>query len=168
MSTASTLLATFGTTDYLLPMALEDLNDEDSRRRARGDEGPSIAWAVGHLLNYRLYVMELLGSPREENPYAGRFAEAEATDGRDYPTVAELLDEWNIVAMELRELVGAKGEEDFDRALEGSHDEKSLRELITFLAWHEGYHMGTMGAQLKAMGYLGPAEKLMARRERDS
>jgi uncharacterized damage-inducible protein DinB len=164
--TTQTLMGTFGMTDYLMPMVLEDLSDEDARRRARGDEGPSIAWTVGHLLHYRLHVMGLLGRPAQENPYAERFGKADATGGSDYPTVSELREQWDSVAQDLRALLDATSDEDFDKHGEGPHAERSLRDQVTFFAWHEGYHMGAIGAQLKALGYLGPAEKVMAARSK--
>ena len=161
--TAETLMGTFGMTDYLIPMVLEDLTDEDARKRARGEEGPSIAWMVGHLLHYRHHVMELLGAERE-NVWTESFAHADATDGSDYPTVVELREAWERVAADFAEVVGSTEEENFDRPAEGAHDERSLRDQVVFFAWHEGYHMGALGAQLKVLGYLGPAEKVRAAR----
>lgn len=161
--TAETLMGTFGMTDYLIPLVLEDLSDEDARRRSRGDEGPSIAWMVGHLLHYRHHVMGLLGDERED-PWAEKFATAEATDGRDYPTVAELRQAWERLADDFADLMVTKGDTDFDRPADGAHEERSLRDQLVFFAWHEGYHMGALGAQLKRLGYLGPAEKVMAAR----
>lgn len=157
-------MATFGMTDYLIPMVLEDLTDEDARKRARDDEGPSIAWMVGHLLHYRHHVMELLGAERE-NPWKEQFADADATDGSDYPTVAELRDAWQRVADDFAEVMASTTDADFQRPVDGAHEEQTLRDQIVFFAWHEGYHMGALGAQLKRLGYLGPAEKVMAVRE---
>lgn len=161
--TAETLMGTFGMTDYLIPMVLEDVTDEDARKRTRGEEGPSITWIVGHLLHYRHVVMELLGAERD-NPWAERFAETEATDGADYPTIAELRDAWEEVADDFADVMCSKTDADFDRPVDGPHDEQTLRDQIVFFAWHEGYHMGALGAQLKRLGYLGPAEKVMASR----
>lgn len=167
-ATAETLLGTFRMTDYLVPMVLEDLTDEDARQRSRGDEGPSIAWMVGHMLHYRHHVMGLLGAERE-SPWEEQFAEAEATDGRDYPTVAELREAWERVADDFAEVMASKTEADFERSVDGAHDERTLRDQLVFFGWHEGYHMGALGAQLKRLGYLGPAEKVMAvRRARTS
>lgn len=164
--TAETLMGTFGMTDYLIPMVLEDVTDEHARRRSRGDEGPSIVWMVGHLLHYRHHVMELLGAERE-NPWAEKFADADATDGSDYPTVAELREAWERVAGDFAEVMASKADVDFQRPVDGVHDERTLRDQLVFFAWHEGYHMGALGAQLKRLGYLGPAEKVMAvRRQR--
>ncbi|MGD2047077.1 MAG: DinB family protein [Gemmatimonadota bacterium] len=161
--TADTLMATFRLTDYLVPMALEDLTDEDARKRSRGDEGPSIAWLVGHMLHYRLHVMGLLGEERPD-PWKERFADTEATDGSDYPTVVELREAWDEVAADFAEAMASKTDADFERPVEGPHDEETLRDQLVFYAWHEGYHMGAVGAQLKRLGYLGPAEKVMASR----
>ena len=161
--TAETLLGTFGVTDYLIPMVLEDLTDEDARKRARGDEGPSIAWMLGHLLHYRHHVMGLLGVERE-NTWAERFAHAEATNGSDYPTVAELGEAWARVAEDFAAVMAAKTDVEFAQPANGVHDERSLRDQVVFFAWHEGYHMGALGAQLKQLGYLGPAEKVGAAR----
>jgi uncharacterized damage-inducible protein DinB len=157
-------MGTFGMTDYLIPMVLEDLSDEDARKRARGDEGPSIAWIVGHLLHYRYHVMELLGVERE-NPWEEKFAEAEATDGSDYPSVAELAAAWERVSSDFAEVMASMSDEDFERPAVGVREERTLRDQVVFYAWHEGYHMGALGAQLKRLGYLGPADKVAAVRQ---
>ena len=162
-STAETLMGTFGMTDYLIPMVLEDLSDEDARKRARGDEGPSIAWIVGHLLHYRHHVMALLGAERP-NPWEEQFAEAEATDGSDYPTVAELSEAWGRVAADFAQVVASLTDADFERPAVGVREERTLRDQVVFYAWHEGYHMGALGAQLKLLGYLGPADRVAAAR----
>ena len=41
--TAQTLMGTFGVTDFLVLLVLEDLSDGDVRKRSRDGEGPSIA-----------------------------------------------------------------------------------------------------------------------------
>jgi len=161
--TAETLMGTFRLTDYLVPMALEDVTDEDARKRSRGDEGPSIAWLVGHMLHYRHHVLSLLGAERDD-PWGKQFGEAEATDGSGYPTVTELRTAWDQLADDFAEVMASMTDMDFDRPVEGPHDEETLRDQLVFYAWHEGYHMGALGAQLKRLGYLGPAEKVMASR----
>ncbi len=65
--TAKTLLGTFGMTDFLIPLVLSDLSEEDARTRSRDGEGPSITWIVGHLLHYRLVVMSMLGHERADS-----------------------------------------------------------------------------------------------------
>jgi len=162
-STAEALTAPFGMTDFILPMVLEDLSDEDARKRARDDSGPSIAWIVGHLLHYRIHVLGLLGEQRED-PWAEKFGEAEATEGRDYPTVAELRAAWERVADDLAEVMAWKSDAAFDRPVDGPHQEETLRDQLVFYGWHEGYHLGALGAQLKRLGYPGPADRVRAAR----
>lgn len=163
MQTAQTLLGTFGMTDFLMPLVLEDLTDEQARWRTRDGEGPSVTWLVGHLLHYRYYLLGVLG--REvESPYGEIFTQP-ATDGSGYPTVDALLTKWSDVATVFQDALLSRSEAEWDEPGEGSHDEKTLRDQLVFFAWHEGYHMGMIGANRKALGLLGPAEKVTAMRE---
>jgi uncharacterized damage-inducible protein DinB len=50
-------------------------------------------------------------------------------------------------------------------ASSGGHDEKSVRDKVAFLVFHEGYHLGAIGAMRKAMGRPGPAERVMEQME---
>lgn len=161
--TAKTLMGTFGMTDFLVPLVLEDLTDDDARKRSRDGGGPSIAWMVGHLMHYRYYVMSMLGDERT-GPYGETFTQ-DATDGSDYPTSAELQEKWAALATDFQATLMSKSEDEWEAAGAGAHDEKSLRDQVTFFAWHEGYHMGALGALRKDMGYPGPAEKVMAQRQ---
>jgi uncharacterized damage-inducible protein DinB len=164
--TAKTLMGTFGMTDFLVPLVLEDLSDEDARTRSRDGAGPSITWMIGHLMHYRYYVMSMLGEERK-GPYGERFTQ-DATDGSDYPSVAELQEKWAELATDFRAALLSKSEDEWDAAGTGAHEEKSLRDQVTFFAWHEGYHMGALGALRKEMGYPGPAEKVMAQRQAEA
>ncbi|MBC7896238.1 MAG: hypothetical protein H7066_12560 [Cytophagaceae bacterium] len=38
------------------------------------------------------------------------------------------------------------------------HGETKIRDELAFLAWHEGYHVGVIGAIRTAAGLPGPAE----------
>jgi uncharacterized damage-inducible protein DinB len=155
----------FGMTDFLMPLVLDDLSDEQARERSRGEEGPSIAWTVGHLLHYRVHVLGLLGEERE-NPYEAKFGSVAAGEGSDYPSLAELSEAWSSVGDDFRNVLTSKSEEELDFVSEGgAHDERSLRDQIVFFAWHEGYHLGAIGTMRKSLGLLGPAEKVMALRE---
>jgi uncharacterized damage-inducible protein DinB len=114
-------------------------------------------------MHYRYHVMSMLGVEKK-NPHGDVFTKT-ATDGAEYPTVAELQAQWAALAKDFQAALTAKSEEAWDAPATGAHDEKSLRDQVTFFAWHEGYHMGALGAIRKAMGHLGPAEKVMAARE---
>ena len=109
-----TLTGTFGMTDFLVPLVLEDLSDEDARKRSREGEGPSIAWTVGHLMHYRYYVMSMLGDERVD-PAGETFTQA-ATEGSDYPTLGELQEQWGAALGALRKEMGYPGPAEKARA----------------------------------------------------
>jgi uncharacterized damage-inducible protein DinB len=146
--------------DFIAELATRDLSDEVSRRRSRHTEGPSVAWLIGHLIHHRHVMLELLGRPRA-NPDAERFAEAGATDGKDYPSIDELRAAWT----ELSTLVGSAVEEVSDEQLQSEmsadspHAEKTLIEALSFFVWHEPYHLGQMG-MLRAQLGLTPTATL--------
>lgn len=161
--TAKTLLGTFGMTDFLIPLVLSDLSDEDARTRSRDGAGPSITWIVGHLLHYRFVVMSMLGHERVD-PHGDTFTRA-ATDGSAYPAIADFQEQWDVLASDFQAVLTSKSEDDWNARSTGAHDEKSMRDQVSFFAWHEGYHMGVLGALRKDMGYPGPSEMVMAVRE---
>ena len=106
---------------------------------------------------------------KRDNLYESKFGNAAATDGSDYPSVAELSEAWQSVADDFGEVLASKSEEEFDSVSEGgAHDERSLRDQVVFFAWHEGYHLGVVGSIRKSLGMLGPAEKVMALREAEA
>jgi hypothetical protein len=99
-----------------------------------------------------------------KSPFGDTFTK-DATDGADYPTAVELRDRWTSVAVDFRAAIESKSEADFD-GRGGPHSDQSLRDQLTFFAWHEGYHIGALGAIRKSMGLEGPAEKLRASRKK--
>ena len=83
------IIALHGVSNSILATGIQDLTDQDAKVRSRGGSGPSIAWTIGHLCHYKVKVLELLGQPRE-NAFAAQFEHTPASDGSDYPTLAEL------------------------------------------------------------------------------
>jgi uncharacterized damage-inducible protein DinB len=160
-----TLAGIFGMTDFMIPMVLDDLTDEQAFARPRGEGGPSIAWTVGHLLHYRVFMLNRFGQSRD-NPFEAKFGNVAATDGSDYPSLAELRRTWDEVEDEFVAAVSALSEAELDAQLqEGWHAEQTLRDQVVFFAWHEGYHLGALGQIRKALGLPGPAERVMAVRQ---
>ena len=156
------LLAMFRTTTKILNISLAGLSDDTSRVRTRMSEGPSITWTVGHLLDARVKILALLGDVHT-NPWTESFGDTPATDGQGYPTLTIMLAEWTQLHDAL-ELAATKSADAIDRPLAagGAHGESKLRDQLAFLAWHEGYHVGVIGAARKAAGLPGPAELVRA------
>lgn len=51
--TLESAAASLRTSNMLVPLVLGDLTDDLARRRTRGGDGPSIAWLLGHILDFR-------------------------------------------------------------------------------------------------------------------
>lgn len=156
------IAASLGTTDFVLRLCLAKLKEEDARQRVQHNQGPSIAWAVGHLLDHRTKMLLLLGVLKE-NPYTERFTATGATDGSGYPDLADFQRQWDMVAAELNAALEAATEETLAQVVEkGPHGEKTVLDQLVFLTWHDAYHMGGVGRIQRELGYPGLADLAMA------
>lgn len=164
MSAVGAIHGSFRFTSNLVPLALSDLSDEDSVKRSRGGEGPSVAWTIGHLLHYRYLTMQLLGVG-DENPYEKDFASEGATNGSGYPSVADLRTQWADVQDRLDQVFAAATDDTLQQPAPapGGHGEQKVIDSLTFFMWHESYHMGGVSAIRKDVGLPGIAELVMAR-----
>jgi uncharacterized damage-inducible protein DinB len=152
----------FHTTNFVMELCLGDINDTDSKRRARDGKGPSIAWQVGHILDFRCAALKLLGVTKE-SPYSAKYSAAGASDGSDYPGVAAYRHEWKQLNTELESALAAASPESLARVAEdGVHGKKTALESLVFLTWHEAYHVGALVAMRKQLGYPSPAELTLA------
>ena len=146
MSMSRTITESMKFTDFIMSLVTGDVSNDVATRRARGDEGASISWVVGHLIRHRYRMMGLLGSERVD-PFGEKFADG-ATDGSDYPNIAELRETWNAIAAESLAVVEAASDELLLSSLGGAdspHGEKQILDTAVFLMWHESYHMGQLG-----------------------
>lgn len=145
------------TTNMVLLKSLEDLAEPYTTTRVRNGQGPSLAWEVGHLLDFRCRLIQLLGVARE-NPYSDLFP-ASGPANAAAPRMADLQRDFQQIASELETAMSAVTETALRRAVDGEgHGEKTLLDSIAFLVWHEAYHVGAIGSIRKVLGYAGPAE----------
>lgn len=157
-SLAQPIIALYGLSNGILATAIADLSDEDARERTRGGTGPSIAWTLGHLCHSKVAALALLGHPRE-NPFATRFEHAAATDGANYPPLADLAASFSALNADLCTALAASADRlDAPMPGGGPHDEKRIRDTVMFLAWHEAYHIGAIGAMRREQGRKAIAE----------
>lgn len=152
-----------GTTNMLLPLVLSDVSDELVRQRTRDGDGPSLAWEVGHMIDFRCHLLRNLGVEKER-PFAIDFIRSRATEGQDYPTVAELRETWQQLQAEVNAALNGATEESLRRMvqMEGPHGEQSVLDAVSFVIFHEAYHMGAISAIRKSLGLPGPSELVMA------
>ena len=151
-------------TNVLLPLLLSDVNDEIARKRVRDGKGPSIAWTIGHLLEYRCELLSLLGVERKR-PFAVDFTGSGATDGLDYPATAELRAAWEQLQADLTAALESAGDDSVRRVepVKGTTTELPALDSIVGLVWHEAYHMGALVALRVSLGLPGLKELATAK-----
>jgi len=147
-------------TDFIMGLVTADLDDATARRRARDDDGPSIAWIVGHLGHSRHLIMQALGYEAPD-PFAGKFEDDGADDGAGYPPIAEVVKMWQETSAQILEVVAVATDDQLLSASDqgGPHDEQRVLDVLIFFMWHESYHMGQLG-MLRAQFGLTPTATL--------
>lgn len=141
------IITGFETADFTVNLQLSGLSNADAVRRARGDTGSSISWIVGHLLDSRCMALQACGVD-QPNPYAEKFSfQCPATDGSDYPDIAELHRDWNELHVVLVKTLTSLDDDQLlgEPSLPSPHEDPSLVAALAFYAWHEAYHVGVMG-----------------------
>jgi uncharacterized damage-inducible protein DinB len=156
---ARPIIALYGLSNGILGTGISDLSDENARARSRGGAGPSITWTIGHLCHYKIKVLELLGGRSRENPFSSTFEHAAATDGAGYPPLAELAASFSELNSEVCTALASSADR-LEAAMPGVglHSEKRIIDTVLFLAWHEAYHIGAIGAIRREQGRKGIAD----------
>ena len=134
--------------DFIINTVTGDVDDTTARRRARDTDGGSIAWIIGHLIHYRYQMLAVLGEAADDT-FAKQFGSTGATDGADYPPLAELVEAWNAASALLLPVLEAAADDVLTQPLGGEdtpHGEKRVLDTLVFLLWHEPYHIGQIGA----------------------
>ena len=152
------IIALHGVSSSLLATGIKDLTDQHAKMRSRAGTGPSIAWTIGHLCHYKIKMLNLLGQSRE-NPFAAKFEHTAATDGADYPALADLAASYAALGADLTAALAASGDR-LEAPMPGSgpHNEKRILDTVLFLTWHEAYHIGAIGAIRREQGHKSIAD----------
>lgn len=152
MSMSIPLMASYRIGDGIVPIATSGIEEEDARRRSRGTEGPSIAWELGHICQYRAWALRQLGREVDYR-FEGVFSDA-PSDGSDYPTMDELRAEFARLGEEIQSALGELSDEALNAPVEDDlHGAKSILDQFMFFPWHEAYHMGQLSSLRSAMGF---------------
>ena len=141
--------------DFFMGLLTGDLSNAQATQRVRVDEGPSISWVVGHLLNGRCEILKLL-DPEAENPFAEKFDRlVAASDGSDYPPLADLMSSWSDISHRVFRALGTVTHEQLVNPIAemgAPHEERNLLGVLAYVVWHETYHMGQIGTIRTQMG----------------
>ncbi len=162
MSMITPIKKHFNFTDFIMNLVLTDLKNEDAIKRARNNEGSSITWILGHLLDYRTQVMNLLGAEKERE-FQEKYGSTSAGDGSDFPQINEMFETWKNVANKINQVFENVSDEKLMETItdENTHNEQTVLDKLTFYTWHESYHVGVIGSIRKEFGYPATSEKVI-------
>lgn len=137
---------------------LDGLNEADALLHPP-DGGNCLNWLLGHILWSRQAMFTLLGIPQLENAADYRRYERDSAPvggGNDVLPYARLLHDLNASQERLLTRLGEISEEEM--AMLPAGQERSVAEQVSFLSWHETYHVGQI-EQLRRLA--GKTEKVI-------
>jgi len=143
----------FKINNNMVDRALAGLSDEELWRRPAG--GNPIAWLLGHLTEIRATLLSQLGAPWEPS-WPKQFSRGSMVgDSSAYPSPAAIAESWKETRKLMRDAFAGLTDEQLLRAPSGPTiaGAETLSDLITFLAFHESYHIGQMAYVRKAIGH---------------
>ena len=119
--------------------------------------GNPVIWIAGHMAASRFSMASLLGEPLA-SPLGPTFAKGAQVPGEaDLPEAAQVLAVWRdvspIVLDRLAQATAERLAAPYPRRL--PLDDNSVLGAITFLTYHEGYHIGQLALIRKALGLPG-------------
>lgn len=138
----------------LFRKALEGV-DQASGERRPNDRTNSLAFIACHALDARFYLMRLAGHERT-NPWQSLFdAATDISTMKEFPPLYEVMAEWDELHEATLECLGEMTPAELDAESQGRFptDDRSILGGITFLAFHEAYHVGQMGLVRKYFGF---------------
>jgi len=138
----------------LVEVVLDGLTEEQALLRAREGRGNSVTFLVGHVSSSRYGLMKAL-QVIEDNPFAGLYgADTGVQDDAPYPPIGEVRQQWATTGKTFDDALAAMTDEVARQSDDHSAPmvEKTLLGLVSFIAWHESYHLGQIGMIVRDLG----------------
>jgi hypothetical protein len=145
----------YGVNTQLLERALDGFDEAALRHQPAEGMNPPL-WIAGHVASVRFSLCAVLGEPRE-NPWGKTFFRGSTLDVGALPAVDAVRATWADVSETLlRALEQASAELlDSPAPKKFAIEDPTVRGMLTFLCWHEGYHIGQMSLLRKWQGLSG-------------
>lgn len=139
--------------------ALKEVKPEDLHKKSN-DKSASLLWLAGHLVNSRYYLANLIGAS-EEHEYSDMF-NGDGSPMKEvsaYPSIEEIQKAFDSISEKLMSGLSNLKDEDLDKKLKDKwpHGDDTHFGAISFMCWHEGWHIGQMSVLRKHLGYKGLA-----------
>ncbi len=140
----------FNTT--MVGIVMEDTRPEDGLTSVA--QSNPLNYLVGHLLSTRYDAAKIVGLSVSD-PWQALYGGNTPYDrARQYPAISELAPRWR----ELNEKFFARldelsAEDVMAEVTSYPFPDKTVRGALSFISWHESYHVGQMGTLRRALGY---------------
>ena len=147
----------FKINNNMVERTLDGLSDQELWQCTTG--GNPIAWILGHITETRSTLLTQLGSPWKPG-WDKQFGRGSMRgDASSYPSPAAIADGWKQTRKLMRDAFSGLTEEQLQKAPAGPTiaGAETISDLITFLAFHESYHIGQMAYVRKAIGHSAVA-----------
>lgn len=153
-----TLSWLFGFSYRTLMLNLDEISVEDSLVRP-GDSGNSINWIVGHITASRDIILKLVGQSAEFNkketfPYRRGATEEDYQSLIPLDRILQSLDSSQKKLTDTLEKISMEQLEEKAAFFDDS-DEMTLFNRLSFLHFHEAYHVGQVGLLRRNLGREG-------------
>lgn len=156
-SSISHAAGTFHQNAQILSKCYEGLTPEEWQRRP-SDSSNSVLWIVGHIVWARSRVLALLGTSWTE-PWLQQFERgAKLGDTVQYPSPEQVMQAWKDVSESLMAVLECAAEDVLASPAppkSPSLDGKTSG-MVSFLAFHETYHVGQVAYLRCWLGHEGP------------
>lgn len=147
----------FAVNSFLVNKALDGLSDDQIWTRP-SERSSSIGWILGHVTWSRLGLLRMLGGENVQVP-GGKIFErgAQIADRAAYPATADLVAALKAINANLK----ARMETVDDAVLSATAPrdlpipDKTVRGAVSFICFHESYHVGQMAYIVKWLGKDG-------------
>lgn len=141
MEIQESMINLFRFNNSLFENKIFSLSDEEADKRISDTVNPA-KWLAGHLASSRNHLLNLIGVEREfryEETFKGGYDE-----GRSYPSMTGLGDEFNDITTQLFTQLERVSEDQLDKDLgyDLPNGAKTVRESFAFWLYHEAWHVG--------------------------
>jgi len=122
------------------------------------DKANSIHFILGHITANRYTISQILGD-KETFAHDALFDRgAKARPISECPPFSEIKEAWDKISLKMPELLESATEQQLETKQEFAPPgmEDNLRGVLTFLSFHEAYHIGQISYVRRLNGHAGP------------
>jgi uncharacterized damage-inducible protein DinB len=159
MSSIQPIVRQFEMQTRLFNNVLEGIEDVGGSRRL-SDQVNHLQWIAGHMTNSRYGIAGAMGI-KASFPYKEEYTDLSEPPPHNraistsikYPSLSEIKKSWNELAAEFTAKISGLGEERLAAGIPFPVPTgKTFRDLLSFIASHESYHIGQMSIIRKYLG----------------